>query len=166
MSRTAEAEKAAWIGIGVEPQPFDLRDARSNQPMNDIGFEIEVRPPASDVGEESLVCSVELDEARSKGLVDLIGSLGNRRADHGMDILAPSPEALHGVDGCIGDTCKSAAPAGVGSADDARIAISQQDGGAIRSKNPEKEIGGVSYHCVGTRALPERPRTVGDNDFA
>ena len=43
MRGAAEAVEAVRVGISVEVERLDLTDPRGDQPMDDIGFEVEVR---------------------------------------------------------------------------------------------------------------------------
>src|SRR5205809_8148061 len=117
MGRSAEAEEAVGLRIGIEVQRFDLVDPRGDQAMDDIGFKIELRLAVPTSDEEARIVAVGFQELVTKACVDFVGRQGDAWTDGGVDMLTPRTQALHRRDGRVGYACESAAPAGRGRPD-------------------------------------------------
>ncbi len=136
---------------------LDFADARTNQPGDDIGLDVEMRLPRWPRNKEAVVSRIRFKKVLAKRGIDFIGELGNARADRCVDLFSPSSELFHGFDRRIRDSSERPPPSCVGRSDDACIGISKQHRRAVGCQNPEQESRPIGDDRVGARAVGLRP---------
>src|SRR4029079_13288776 len=94
---------------------------------------------------------------------NFIGALRNGWAYCRGDALALSAKLLHGGNGRLDDARQRATPAGMRRADDARLAVAEQDRGAICGQRADGEPGGSRDDGVGLWRLAVGPRRLHDH---
>ena len=126
MSCATIAEETVFIRISIEIDRFYFIDAGSDQAMDDVGFEIEMRFSGNAIQKEPRVVRIGMHETRFELTVHFIGRLSDARTDRRMDIFAPGTELFHRFDCRIRDPGKSTAPSGVSCTDNHCLVISKQ----------------------------------------
>lgn len=162
----AVTEESVRIGIGIEVKRLDLADAGREQAMNDVARQIEMRSFAWPIGEEAAIGWVVVEEARTKAVVHFVRTRADARADRGADAVAAGAEALHRRQGRIGYPGQRPSPASVGSADDTRRRVGEQDGRAIGGENREQQAGAVADHRIRMRTLILWPGPLSHDRFS
>ena len=92
------------------------------------------------VDEEALVVGIGVEEARAEGLVDLVGRLGDARADRGGDPLAPAPS--RSIAAMVASVTPASAPRQPAWAApiDAGLGIGEQHRRAIGGEDAEQQV--------------------------
>ena len=96
MGGAAEGEEALLVFIGVEAEGSDGAEPQQLQPHPDEGGEIEeemIRPIGGD--KEACIRLVLGEEAVAELRTDLIGALGDGRADRGGDVAGGGAKRRH-----------------------------------------------------------------------
>src|SRR5688500_2460184 len=115
------AEEAVGVGVCVEPERLDAGNPRRLQPLDDIGFEVEMRLVRRPGSKKSLIAEVGVKESGAKPFVHLVRIAPDARSNRCGDSLAPGAQILHRGDDRIGDSGERPAPAGMRGSDDPRL---------------------------------------------